>query len=43
VVEVNGVRVQTTKVLVEVAGQHTRSWRLVIERNGRIIRSQLRG
>jgi S1-C subfamily serine protease len=43
VVEVNGVRVQTTKVLVEVAGQQTRSWRLVIERNGRIIRSQLRG
>jgi S1-C subfamily serine protease len=43
VIEVNGIKIESTKTLVQVASQETRFWQLVIEREGRIIRSQLRG
>jgi Do/DeqQ family serine protease len=41
VVEVNGAKVQTTAELAKIAGQDASRYRLVIERGGRLIRSQV--
>src|SRR5581483_1507652 len=43
VVNVNGTAIDTTERLKRVAGTDTRTWQLVIERDGRTIRSVLRG
>ncbi len=41
VVEVNGAKVETTAELAKIAGQDASRYRLVIERGGRLIRSQV--
>jgi Do/DeqQ family serine protease len=43
IAEVNGLAIASTKDLESAAAEETRIWRLTIERNGRVIRSQLRG
>ena len=42
VIEVNGVRITSTRHLAEVCAEELRAWDVVIERKGRIIRSQFR-
>jgi S1-C subfamily serine protease len=42
VIEVNGVRITSTRHLAEVCAVELRYWEVVIERKGRIIRSQFR-
>jgi hypothetical protein len=42
VLEVNGVRVTSTRHLAEICAEELRAWEVVIERRGRIIRSQFR-
>ncbi len=42
VIEVNGVRVTSTRHLAEICAVELRAWEVVIERRGRIIRSQFR-
>lgn len=41
--EVNGVAIASTRQLAEMSGQEVRFWQVVIERKGRLIRSQFRG
>ena len=41
--EVNGVAVASTRQLAEISSGDVRRWQVVIERNGRLIRSQFRG
>jgi S1-C subfamily serine protease len=41
--EVNGVAIDSTRQLADVSGQEVRFWQVVIERQGRLIRSQFRG
>src|SRR5690606_11958222 len=43
VLEVNGAAISSTRQLAEMSETGERYWRVVIERNGRIIRSQFRG
>jgi Do/DeqQ family serine protease len=43
VVDVNGVAIDTTKRLQGVAAEPSRVWQLVIQRDGQVIRSVLRG
>jgi Do/DeqQ family serine protease len=43
VLEVNGVAITSTRQLAGLAEARERYWQVVIERNGRIIRSQFRG
>ena len=43
VLEVNGVRIDSTRRLAEVTSQRVRFWQVSIERNGRVIRTQFRG
>lgn len=42
VIEVNGIRITSTRHLAEVCARERRYWEVVIERKGRIIRSQFR-
>ena len=42
IVEVNGTRVDTTKRLAGAAAANARSWQLTVQRNGHMIRSELR-
>jgi Do/DeqQ family serine protease len=42
VIEVNGIRIRSTRHLAEVCADRTRYWEVIIERKGRIIRSQFR-
>ena len=42
VIEVNGVRITSTRHLAEICSEELRAWEVVIERRGRIIRSQFR-
>ena len=42
VIEVNGVRITSTRHLAEVCDDPVRFWEVVIERKGRLIRSQFR-
>ena len=42
VIEVNGVRITSTRHLAEVCADKVRYWEVVIERRGRLIRSQFR-
>ena len=41
--DVNGIAIDTTRRLESAAAEETRLWRLTIERDGRVIRSHLRG
>jgi len=43
IVDVNGVPIDTTRILASVAGQPADAWRLTIERGGRLIRSTIGG
>ncbi|MBN8998079.1 MAG: serine protease, partial [Rhizobiales bacterium] len=43
IVEVNGVPIDTTRILDSVAEQPADIWRLAVERDGRLIRSTLGG
>ena len=42
VIEVNGVRITSTRHLAEVCDDPVRYWEVVIERKGRLIRSEFR-
>jgi len=43
VVEINGARVDTTRALERLMGERARTWQLVIDRNGELMRLALRG
>ncbi|MHA1553061.1 MAG: DegQ family serine endoprotease [Alphaproteobacteria bacterium] len=43
IVDVNGVRIDSTRSLVSAAAARQRVWQLTIRRNGQILRSQFRG
>ncbi|HET7715664.1 MAG TPA: DegQ family serine endoprotease [Bauldia sp.] len=42
VIEVNGIRITSTRHLAQVCADRVRYWEIVIERKGRLIRSQFR-
>jgi Do/DeqQ family serine protease len=42
IIEVNGIQITSTRHLAEVCGDTVRYWEIVIERKGRLIRSQFR-